>query len=554
MKEPKLVTATQEDFDDILNLAKAASFPAHRYQLLEDVLSAYTYVTQKLQDTKLSLSRFRQMLFGKRTEKAGNLLKKPVEDETQKQQADEKLEDATLGGNEISPPQSKRPGHGRNGAAAYRGAAVFTVEHACLKPGDQCPACRQSNVYGHEPKVIVRVTGQPPLAATVFRIEQLRCRMCEAIFTAPIPEAAAQDKYDASAASMIALLRYGSGLPSYRLEKLQACLNVPLSDATQWDVVSRVIDGPRCAYEELIRQAAQGEVLHNDDTPARILDLMGKRAERAKAAEAAAKTEVEGKTKTERKAINTSGIVALLQTYKIVLFFTGRQHAGENLADVLAHRDAQLKTPIQMCDPLSQNFPKALKTLLSNCLVHARRQFVDIMDSFEPACLHVINLLAAVYKHDAHCRDNQFSPEARLHFHQGHSAPLMEALKTWMTHEMAEKRVEPNSGLGKAMNYMLKRWDALTLFLRVAGAPLDNNIAERALKMAILYRKGSLFYKSENGAKVGDIYMSLIYTCQLCGINPFAYLQALQRHADSVRQCPNEWLPWNYHQRLADSS
>jgi hypothetical protein len=130
----------------------------------------------------------------------------------------------------------------------------------------------------------------------------------------------------------------------------------------------------------------------------------------------------------------------------------------------------------------------------------------------------------------------------------------MEALKTWMTHEMAEKRVEPNSGLGKAMNYMLKRWDALTLFLRVAGAPLDNNIAERALKMAILYRKGSLFYKSENGAKVGDIYMSLIYTCQWCGINPFEYLQALQHHADRVPQCPNEWLPWNYHEQLADSS
>ena len=130
----------------------------------------------------------------------------------------------------------------------------------------------------------------------------------------------------------------------------------------------------------------------------------------------------------------------------------------------------------------------------------------------------------------------------------------MEALKTWMTQEMAEKRVEPNSGLGKAMNYMLKRWDALTLFLRIAGAPLDNNIAERALKMAILHRKSSLFYKSENGAKVGDIYMSLIYTCQLCGINPFEYLQALQRHADRVRQCPNEWLPWNYHERLVDSS
>ncbi|MFO8002854.1 transposase, partial [Thioalkalivibrio sp.] len=80
---------------------------------------------------------------------------------------------------------------------------------------------------------------------------------------------------------------------------------------------------------------------------------------------------------------------------------------------------------------------------------------------------------------------------------------------------MEKKLVEPNSGLGKAIKYMLKHWKKLTRFLEVPGTPLDNNIAERALKYAILHRKNALFYKTQNGAKVGDLFMSLIHTCQL---------------------------------------
>ena len=105
--------------------------------------------------------------------------------------------------------------------------------------------------------------------------------------------------------------------------------------------------------------------------------------------------------------------------------------------------------------------------------------------------------------------------------------------------------------IGVAINYMLKRWDALTLFLRVPGAPLDNNICERALKKSILHRKNSLFYLTEHGARVGDTFMSLIYTCELSAANPFEYLTALQNHADQVAQGPEHWMPWNYADALA---
>jgi hypothetical protein len=126
----------------------------------------------------------------------------------------------------------------------------------------------------------------------------------------------------------------------------------------------------------------------------------------------------------------------------------------------------------------------------------------------------------------------------------------MDDLQTWLQGQLDEKLVEPNSALGDAINYLLKRWDRLTLFLRKAGAPLDNNICERALKKAIQHRKNSLFYKTRNGARVGDTYMSLIYTCELNGVNALDYLNQLQLHATDVAAHPDRWLPWNYGDNL----
>jgi transposase len=126
----------------------------------------------------------------------------------------------------------------------------------------------------------------------------------------------------------------------------------------------------------------------------------------------------------------------------------------------------------------------------------------------------------------------------------------MDEFEKWLTEQLSERKVEPNSGLGMAISYMKNHWSPLTLFLRVAGAPLDNNLCERALKKAILHRKGSLFYKTENGARVGDLYMSLIHTCQLGASNPFHYLTELQKHAEELTQRPQDWMPWNYRETL----
>jgi transposase len=365
------------------------------------------------------------------------------------------------------------------------------------------------------------------------------------MFTAELPEGVEATKYDPSCAAMLAMLRYGGGMPFYRLERLQAALDVPLPDATQWEIVAGASDGARCMYGELQRQAAQGEVLHNDDTPMRILELTQERRQiQASGQEPAA------------KAVTTSGIVAMLPGepgHKVVLFFTSHAHAGDNLGKVLAQRAAELEAPIQMCDGLSHNTSGEFKTIVSHCLAHARRNFVYLVESFPQECQRVVDVLGKVYDFDAKCREQGLTPEQRLSYHQTHSAQPMAELKVWMEQQLSEKQVEPNSGLGKAIKYMLKRWDTLTLFLRKAGAPLDNNVCERALKQAILHRKNSMLYKTRRGAEVGDIYMSVIHTCGLCGVNPLKYLQALDRHAAEVERQPALWLPWNYHVQLNEA-
>lgn len=155
-----------------------------------------------------------------------------------------------------------------------------------------------------------------------------------------------------------------------------------------------------------------------------------------------------------------------------------------------------------------------------------------------------------VYGYEAEAQRRGLEPEARLRFHRERSQPVMDALHAWFEAQFNEKKVEPNSGLGEAITYCLKRWTRLTLFLRQAGAPLDSNLVERALKKCILHRKNSLFYKTENGAEMGDLHMSLIHTCELNGVNPFEYLIELQKHAEELTQHPADWMPWNYRQAL----
>jgi transposase len=524
MKKPvERLDATPEELDALVERARAALDEAG-YQKLKAAIYTLGYVTTLLKDQQTTLQSLRNLLCQQRTEKTDDVLERAgiTPDKPPKT------------------PKPKKPGHGRRGANAYSAGNKVHIPHALLKAGDRCPQCERGKVYAQaQPGVLVRLIGRAPIEATVYELEKLRCNLCGEVFTAKAPDGVnAEDKYDETVGSMIAVLRYGSGFPMHRLEKMQDGLGVPLPASVQWEIVCAAALRITPVFEELVRQAAQGDVLHNDDTSMQVLTL---------------RRDIDNQgDESERTGIFTSGIVSTREGREIALFFTGRQHAGENLRDILTERTTSLKAPIQMCDALARNLPKmpdALEVIVSHCLAHSRRRFVEVTQNFPEACKHVLEALAEVYHHDGLAHKHGLSPAERLLFHQQRSGPVMDQLHAWLIAQLEEKKVEPNSGLGGAISYLLKYWDRLTLFMRQAGAPLDNNVCERSLKRAILHRKNSLFYKTENGAHVGDLFMSLIHTAELCDANPFEYINALQRHADELQQNPSQWMPWNY--RLA---
>lgn len=504
---------------------------------LQAAIHALSYLIEMIGEKDTTISRLRGLLAKPSTEKTSQVLEQAGLAVTPKSRPS------------LPPSESEKPnpGHGRNGAAAYRGARRVQIGYAALKPGDRCPRCWKGKVYQQqEPALRLRVVGQAPLEATVYELERLRCNLCGDVFEAEAPEGVGEKKYDESAAAMIGLLKYGSGVPFYRLAGLEASLGIPLPASTQWEIIAEAAERIRPAFEELIRQAAQGEVFYNDDTRMKILTL-------ARASPHGGQVEAAGSSSRERTGLYTSGIVATQPGKRMALFFTGRKHAGENLAQVLAHRVPESARPIQMCDALSRNLPQLpgkLETIVGNCLAHGRRHFVEVMPNFPQECRFVLETLGEVYGYDAQAKEQGLSPEQRLRFHQQHSEPAMKKLHAWLQAQFEQRHVEPNSGLGTAITYLLRHWNRLTLFLRQAGAPLDSNIVERALKKAILHRKNSLFYKTENGAEVGDLFMSLIHTCELNNANPFDYLIELQKHAAELAKNPTAWMPWNYRPSL----
>jgi transposase len=496
---------------------------AEHFERIRAMTEAFPELLALFQEQGMSLARVGKIAFGACTEKTAKIC-------ASGQAAPAKPDR----------PKGKRKGHGRHGSGAYTGARRIKVSHPTLKAGDNCPDCKKGKLRAQpKPAPVIHLVGQPPITGTVHELEVLRCNLCGKTFTAPPPPEAGAEKYDASVGVMLGLLRYGSGMPFYRLEQWQRNLGVPLPASTQWELVDAVARQIEPAVDELALAAAQAPTVFNDDTPMRVGQL---------------RREIKSEEKPKRTGIFTTGVVAQSADQPIALFFTGRRHAGENLKQVLERRDKELPPPLQMCDGLSRNKPTEFDTILACCLAHGRRDFVDLADDCPKECRYVLESLRAVYKCDAEAREKGLTPQERLSFHQTHSQPVMVELQSWLQQQMQDKRVEPNSSLGKAIDFMLGHWVELTRFLHIPGAPLDNNICERMLKMAILHRKNSLSYKTERGAKVGDLFMSLIQTCRLNRINPFHYVLTLVRHSKEVGADPKRWLPWNYEDALVDVS
>jgi hypothetical protein len=556
MKRPESFTLSTEEGEAVM--ARLSIYAPSRSDcvILMQVMRWYFWLVFALQETQITVKRLRSLLFGKslKASLAPEDTSAPSPGDGGETDAGAVLEaDADEGAatagealpqgshrQELGKPKGgHRPGTGRLGADVYVGAERVECHHEELAVGQRCPVCGQGNLYELPPGVEIRIDGHALLSAMRYELEKLRCSACGTIFTAPLPSEAGEAKYSPRARAVLVVCRYYLGLPFYRVQGYQAMLGVPMPDATQWDQIEKVADCCYVVFELLETLAAQGELIHQDDTSVRILTLM--QVNQQLRAQAAAQGLSRPK---ERTGMFTTALVVRVGERLICLYYSGRAHAGDNLATLLEQREVDQGPPIVMSDALSRNEIDEGTVIRCHCLLHGRRQFSDIEEVFPRACRVVIETLKQVFDHDEEARDQQMDPQARLAYHQAYSQPLMDELKGWLDKQVADRLVEPNSSLGQAIAYMQNHWMTLTRFLSVPNAPLDNNLVERALKLFLRQRHNSLFYKTEYSACVASVLTSLIATCIYAGVNVLDYLVALQEHRAEVFADPAAWLPW----------
>jgi transposase len=560
------VQQSLNEVQSLLERLETAHWRSEDWEILQRVLRAYERLLSTLFEAQITLKRLQTLLFGTQRQRR-NTATSGASDASQgdtgvggdagpcaacggdeKRGADTRPRSSVGGADEegkATRSGGHRPGYGRLEAEAYAGAERVECRHEVLAVGERCPVCGQGRLYRVPPGVEIRIDGNALLSAIRYEVEKLRCSACGQVFTAQLPVETSPEKYSPRARAVLALGRYYLGLPFYRVEGYQTMLGVPVPDATQWDQIERVADCGYAVFARLERLAAQGELIYQDDTSVRILSLIKENQQLQ------AQAESQGFSRSqERTGMFTTALVVKVGERMICLYYSGRSHAGENLAALLEQRQEDQGKPLVMSDALSRNEVDETAVIRCHCLAHGRRQFSDLEDVFPTECQVVIEVLKQVFDHDEHVREERMSPETRLAYHQAYSRPLMHELKSWLEKQFDDRLVEPNSSLGKAVAYMQGHWETLTRFLSVAGAPIDNNLVERALKLFIRQRKNSLFYKTEYSAYIASVLTSLIATCLHAGVNALEYLVALQEHRQEVFAAPEAWLPWTYQARL----
>ena len=467
--------------------------------------------------------------------------------------AEEPSEPANPG--ESIPTDSTKPeppkGHGRNGADAFVNAPKHVHSLDAGVVGAFCAACGVGRVSPYRDQVIIRVVGQAIFAAQRHHFEQGRCRLCGAIITAEGRELVVQGgigtsyvTYDWSACAMLIVMHYFAGEPFKRLEALHQGWGVPMPDANQWRLVDECDDLLAPLYRALERHAIQNATtLGFDDTGSMIIDTKRQIQQELRALELLGES-----TRHVRTGINATGIYIQTAEAKVVLFFTGRHHAGEIVDQLLNHRRASANKLVTITDAASKNFDHHHTDELEQavCNAHCYLKFRAVKDQFPAEYAVAGEVYKEVFDNDDQAKALGLDPHERMRYHREHSKPQMLRLFQMCKDKTDGKLVEPNSPLWEPVSFVINQWHRLTRFYEVPGVPLDSNLVEQALIIPVRYLAGSFAYKTQNGADVGDRHMSLIATANANGVEPVAYLtECLQNHEDLAKR-PDHYLPWVY--------
>jgi transposase len=452
--------------------------------------------------------------------------------------------------------QSKPKGHGRNGASAFRTAQHDLHALALGVIGAACSACQIGKMGRYREKIIVRILGQPMFRAEQHHYEQARCRNCGRVVRADGPACVHEGvgteyiRYDWSACAMLLFMHYTGGDPFKRLESHHAGWGVPMPDANQWELVDKADDLLLPLYRALEQHAIQRATnFRIDDTGSMVISLKKQIAAELAALRAQGKS-----TKGVRTGINATGSYWETPDGPVVLYYTGRHHAGEVIDQFLGRRLASSAPLVKCTDGASKNFDHAHadKLVEATCNAHALLKFRDLKDKYPAEYAEAGKIYSEVFDHDDTAKARELSPVDRMLFHRQHSKPLLLQLKKMCEEKVTSKSVEPNSPLWEPVTFILNQWERLTLFCEVPGVPLDTNLVEQALIVPVRYLAGSFNYHTENGAVVGDHAMSLIATARAHGVEPVAYLTECLRSHEDLRKRPEHYLPWVYRTRSAE--
>lgn len=572
-------TIDAAEYEALIERVRSSSLEERDRNWLVSILQTFGFIQSALVQKKVAVHKLKEMLFGKRTEKdkskcGGKGSSKPgVTGETSDGGAPSSKDPTSSGvlssqanpvlhpisapeQNELSKsaeeemldliapaesPKTPLPGHGRRPSDSWENAKEVEHCHDCLKTGQICPKCNQGKLYTYKkPAVFARIVGQSPLGIEVHSCERLRCNRCGELFTAPVPQDV--NEFPAStpeANAVAAVTKYQAATPFNRFANVLKGYGVPLPRSRLYSMSASVAENANPIFIALCKFGAQGELFQNDDTKVLVQALIkeNKDAEQAGVV-------------LERKGMFTSSIIAQVKEHRIFLYFTGRNHAGENLRNILNQRATGLPPPTQVSDRSTSNEAKGFEVDDGGCLDHGRREFYDIRHFFPTSCGYVLKELKTVYRADVIAKKQNLSPAERLELHQKLSLPVMERIKKWGETQLDEKLVESNGPLGKAIKYFLNHYPSLTLFTRKENVPISNAACEQSLKTPIAIRKMAYFYKTIESALVASILLSLIQTCIYIRENVFDYFVSIQKHSSDVRKNPEEWFPWNFRNRL----
>lgn len=534
-KRASAMKMTPEEYERLLKSVKLSNLSDEDKANNLNCIEFAAYYGQKLTDQQATIDRLKKALFGG-SEKSSANTSSPNSSSENHNGKDKSFETAnesnnSNGAEEKEEKHKRRGGNGRTSERAYNAEDVY-LKHDQYSVGDDCPMMCGGKLYRvKNTGKFIRIVGQPLAKAIRYHQEVLRCALCGEVYKAKIPDHVSTSKYDERFISLLIMNKYYLAVPFYRQSSMQGFLNVPLAPSTQWELLKQHEDVLLKIFDYLKSIAAQASLFIYDDTTMPIQ----------------AQT-ISNKKTGSKKGTYTTGVLAYVQERIIPLFICAPKTAGINISELWDKRDTNLlEPPILMCDGLSANRPEDIphdQYIYANCLTHARRKFIELQKHYPKVCNPIIDMFSQVYRNDKHTKE--MTDYDRLAYHQEHTAPVMNKIRGTLTQLIDDKRYEPNSQIIKAVNYSLKRWHELTVFLRELGAPLDSNSAEQILKIPIRQRKNSQYFKTIGSAYLSTAIISIVMSCVFSEIDPVEYLTALFKNKGKILLNPSGWLPWEY--------